>query len=148
MKKVVPFLLFIVFTINASAQKGGIAYENRTDLLKAPDCNPSEIYLKKKVKSQLANYYTDYPFIAVDFTSFKGQNGYTDKKDPKKFIYPYKIEMLVYLKRKIMKEGKERTECITWKYDSVYEYTTQPGKKCDLNIVPSSQTTQIKHQVF
>jgi hypothetical protein len=148
MKPLFLLVLSTVVTITLSAQKGGIQYEKRTDLLNAKDCNPSEVYLKKKVKAQLANYYVDYPYISVDFTSFKGQNGYNDKTDPHKIVYPYKIEMLVYLKRSIMKEGKERTELITWKYDSVYEYATKPGKICEFSIVPSSQITQISHKVF
>jgi hypothetical protein len=148
MKLLFLLVLSMVGAITLSAQTGGIKYEKRTDILNATDCNPSEVYLKKKVKAQLANYYKDYPYISVDFTSFKGQNGYNDKADPRKIVYPYKIEMLVYLKRKVMKEGKERTECTTWKYDSVYEYATKPGNKCEFYLVPSSQTTLIKHEVF
>ena len=76
----------------------------------------------------MATYYEDYPYIAVDFTSFK-------------------IEMMVYLKRSVMKEGKEHTEYVIWKYDSEYEYATK-GKKCDFSIVPSSQITLITKQVY
>jgi len=154
MKLLLLLVLSTVCTVTLSAQtdkgsiKGGIIFENRTALLKAPDCNASEAYMKKKVKAQLANYYKDYPYIAVDFTSFKGQNGYSDKADPKRFVYPYKIEMLVYLKRKVTKDGKEKTEYSTWKYDAVYEYATRPGKKCEFNLVPSSQTTLITREVF
>ena len=149
MKLLFVLVLSSVCTFTLSAQTGkGIAYENRTANLNAPDCNASEVYLKKKVKAQLANYYKDYPDIAVDFTSFKGQKGYSDKKDPRRIVYPYKIEMLVYLRRKVMKEGKERTETSTWKYDALYEYATKPGKKCEFSLVPSSQTTLIKHEVF
>jgi hypothetical protein len=146
-----PLFLLVLATFPAftlSAQKGGIKYENRTDILHADDCNASEVYLKKKIKAQLANYYADYPYIYVDFTSFKGQNGFNDKTNPRKIVYPYKIEMLVYLKRTIMKEGKEKTESITWKYDSVYEYATLPEKKCEFRIVPSSQITRISDKVF
>ena len=139
-------------TITISGQTGkapaGITYEKRTDILNAPRCNASEVYLKKKVKAQLATYYKDHPYIAVDFTSFKGQNGYSDKEDAKRIVYPFKIEMLVYLKRNVMKEGKELTEYIIWKYDSEYEYATRPGKKCEFYIVPSSQITLITKQVF
>lgn len=145
-------LFLLVFstigTVSISAQVGGIKYENRTDLLNANDCKASEAYLKKKVKAQVASFYTDYPYISVDFTMFKGQHGYSPADNPKKFIYPYKIEMLVYLKRKITKEGKELTECVTWKYDAVYEYATLPGKKCEFYIVPSSQITRISHREF
>jgi hypothetical protein len=140
------------FTLSAQTDKGairgGFIYEKRTDILAAPDCNGSETYLKKKIKAQLANYYKDYPYIGVDFTSFKGQNGYSDKEDPHKIIYPYKIEMLVYLKRMVMKDGKEHTEYSTWKYDAVYGYATKPGKKCEFFMVPSSQITLVRRDVF
>ena len=105
MKPLLLLALATFITFDLSAQKGAIKYENRTDILHADDCNASEVYLKKKIKAQLANYYTDYPFIYVDFTSFKGQNGFNDKTNPKKIVYPYKIEMLVYLKRMITKDG-------------------------------------------
>ena len=55
--------------------------------------------------------------------------------------------MMVYLKRTVMKEEKEHTEYVIWKYDSEYEYATK-GKKCDFSIVPSSQITLITKQVF
>jgi len=147
MKLLLILVLLTVCTVPISAQTG-IKYENRTAILNAPDCNASEVYLKKKVKAQLANYYKDYPFIAVDFTSFKGQNGYSDKENPRKITYPYKIEMLVYLKRKVKKDGKELTELVTWKYDAVYKYATEPVKKCEFSIVPSSQTTLIAKKVI
>lgn len=148
MRLIFLLLFSTVGAFTVSAQKGGIKYEKRTDLLNANDCNPSESYLKKKVKAQLANFYTEYPDISVDFSSFKGQNGYSDKTNPSKFVYPYKIEMLVYLRRKVIKEGKDKTETTTWKYDAVYEYATLPGKKCEFKIVPSSQITRIRYQVF
>ena len=126
----------------------GITYEKRTDILNAPKCNASEVYLKKKVKAQLATYYNEYPYIAVDFTSFKGQNGYSDKEDATRIVYPFKIEMLVYLKRNVLQEGKQATEYVIWKYDALYEYATKPKKKCDFRLVPSSQITLITKQVF
>ena len=147
MKLLFLLVLSAVCTLTVLGQTG-ITYEKRTNMLKADDCKASEAYLKKKVKAQLANFYTDYPNIAVDFSSFKGQNGYSDKAIPGRIVYPYKIELLVYLKRKVMKEGKELTELCTWKYDAVYEYATKPGKKCDFSIVPSSQKTLINRQVF
>ena len=154
MKLLFLLVLSTVCTVTLSAQTNkapatgtGIAYEKRTNILNAPDCNGTEAYVKKKVKAQLANYYTDYPYIAVDFSSFKGQNGYNDKETPGKFVYPYKIELLVYLRRQVMKEGKEATEVSTWKYDAVYEYATKPGKKCEFRIVPSSQKTLISRKV-
>lgn len=135
-------------TVKTPAPGTGIVYENRADIMNAPNCNASEGYLKKKVKAQLAKFYADYPLISVDFSSFKGQNGFNDKTVPGKIVYPYKIEMLVYLKRKVMQEGKEKTELCTWKYDSVYEYASLPGKKCEFRIVPSSQKTLIKKMLF
>jgi len=65
MKLLFVFVLSSVCSITLSAQKGGIIYENRTAVLNAPDCNPSEVYLKKKVKAQLANFYKDYPAHCV-----------------------------------------------------------------------------------
>ena len=118
MKLFLLLVLSTVCTVTISGQTGkGITYQKRTEILNASRCNPSEAYLKKKVKAQLANYYKDYPYIAVDFSSFKGQNGYSDKEDPGRIVYPFKIEMLVYLKRNVIKEGTERTEYTTWKYD-------------------------------
>jgi hypothetical protein len=147
MKLLFLLLFSTVSTITILGQTG-ITYEKRTDILNAPKCNASEMYLKKKVKAQLATFYKEYPYISVDFSSFKGQNGYTDKKDRTRIVYPFKIEMLVYLKRNVTKEGKELTEYAIWKYDSVYEYATKPGKKCEFYLVPSSQTTLIKKQVL
>ena len=137
MKLFFLLVLSTLCTITISGQTGkapaGITYEKRTDILNAPRCNASEVYLKKKVKAQLATYYKD---------------GYSDKEDAKRIVYPFKIEMLVYLKRNVMKEGKELTEYTIWKYDSEYEYATRPGKKCEFYIVPSSQITLITKQVF
>jgi len=147
MKLFFLLLLSTLFSVTILGQSG-ITYEKRTDIQNAPRCNASEVYLKKKVKAQLATFYKEYPNISVDFTSFKGQNGYTDKEDATRIVYPFKIEMLVHLKRNVMKEGKEATEYVTWKYDSVYEYATKRGKKCDFSIVPSSQITLITRQVF
>ena len=152
MKLLFLLVLSTFCTVTILGQTGtaptGITYEKRTDILNAPKCNASEVYLKKKIKAQLATFYKEYPYIAVDFSSFKGQNGYTDKQDATRIVYPFKIEMLVYLKRNVMKEGKEATEYVIWKYDSVYEYATKPGKKCDFKIVPSSQITLITRQVL
>jgi len=151
MKLLLLIVLATVYSVTILGQTGiapiGINYEKRINILKAPKCNASEVYLKKKVKAQLATFYKDYPYIAVDFSSFKGQNGYTDKGDATRIVYPFKIEMMVYLKRTVMKEEKEHTEYVIWKYDSEYEYATK-GKKCDFSIVPSSQITLITKQVY
>ena len=125
-------------TTNSVSKWNGIRFENRENVMNASKCNASENYLKKKVKAQLATYYKDYPWISVDFTSFKGQHGYNDKETTGKIIYPFKIEMTVYLKRIITKEEKQYTEYTIYKYDSEYEYATTPKKKCEFRIVPSS----------
>lgn len=149
MKIIFLLILSLVMGANSlSAQYTGIKYEKRIDWLNANDCKPSEFYLKKKIKAELAAAYTEYPDIAVDFKSFKGQNGYADKVKPGRFAYPYKIEMLVYLRRKITKEGKQLTEIVTWKYDAVYEYATIKGGNCEFYKLPSSQITRTNYQVF
>ena len=155
MKLLVLFLLSLTCTVTTSAQTdktppvpGGIKFENRENIPNAPRCNASEAYIKKKVKAQLAGYYNEYPHIAVDFSSFKAQNGYNDKEDPQKIIYPYEIEMLVYLRRPIVKEGKEYTEYSIWKYDCVYEYVSKPGRKCEFYLVPDSQKILVTKQEF
>lgn len=125
-----------------------IVYENPYDILSADDCNPSEVYLKKKVKALLAKNYKEYAALAIDITSFKGQKGYSDKDNPSKIIYPYKIELLVYLKRKVSKEGKELTEYSTWEYDSVYEYATKPKKECEFYMLPSSDPKLLSKAVY
>ena len=155
MKLLFLLLLSTVCTVTISGQTDktpttgtGIIYENRNNIPKAAACKPSEAYLKKKVKALLAKYYKDYPLIAVDFTSFKGQDGYSDKEDPSRIVYPYKIEMFVYLKRTVIKEGKEKTEISTWEHDSVYEYATKPRKKCEFYLVPSSDSKLVSQDVY
>ena len=155
MKHPFLFLATILLTITLSAQKlvtpapwTGIKFENRAAMPKAPACNGSEAYLKKKIKALLAVTYKDYPWIWVDFKSFKGQNGYTDKLDSSRIVYPYKIEMQVYLKRTIVKEEKDRTEYTVWKYDAEYEYSTKPKKNCAFRMVPSSQVTLVTREDF
>jgi hypothetical protein len=115
-----------------------IRYENRSNLIKAFSCRPSETYIKRNVKAQLAGFYKDYSDIYVDFTSFKGQKGYDDKKVKNQQVYPYKIEMRVYLKRTLTMGGKIFSEYQTWEFDRVYEYATRPGKKCEFSVVPDS----------
>ena len=141
MKKNFGFLFIILFTgsyaahsqpaKNNSVPGTSFFYSDREDLLEAPDCNPSEVYLKKKVKSLIAKRYENFPHIAVDFTSFKGQHGYNDKKFPNQFVYPYEIEMFVHLKRKVQKDGKDHAEYQTWKIEGTYEYATRANKKCE-----------------
>src|SRR5690242_13360766 len=105
--------------VKTTTIKGGIAYESPKDIPAAPNCNPSELYLKKKVKALMANTYRDYPYISVDITSFKGQKGYTDKKDSSRIVYPYKIEVTVYVKKPVTKDGKLYNEVSKWEYDAV-----------------------------
>lgn len=120
-----------------------IRYENREIVLRAFSCRPSEQYIKKNVKAHLASFYKDYTAIYVDFTSFKAQHGYDDTKVKGQHIYPYKIEMLVYLKRTVTFGGKQYTEYQTWEFDRVYEYATRPGKKCEFYPVPASDAKKL-----
>lgn len=128
---------------------GGITYENRKDVMPAPACSPSEVYLKKKIKAQVAkDHFKDFPMLAVDITSFKGQNGYDDKKFSGQVVYPFKVEMLVYIKRKVMKDGKEQTEYQTWEFDRVYEYATRAGGKCEFYAVPAKDSKMISSDIY
>ncbi len=120
-----------------------IRYENRLRLIKGFSCRPSETYIKKNVKAKLAEYFKDYPDIYVDITSFKAQHGYDDPKNKGQFIYPYKIEMLVYLKRTLTFGGKEYMEYQTWEFDRVYEYATRPGKQCEFYPLPASDAKML-----
>jgi hypothetical protein len=115
-----------------------LPYEKRTNAMKGYKCSPSEVGIKKMIRSQMATHYKDYPFIFVDFTSFKGQHGYDDKKFTGQQVYPYKIEMLVHLKRTLTMGGRQYTEYQTWEFDRVYEYASRPGKNCEFYAVPSS----------
>jgi hypothetical protein len=115
-----------------------IPYQKRDNVMKAIRCNPSEAGVKKNILSLMAGHYKDYPYISVEFTSFKGQHGYDDTKNKGQFVYPYKIEMLVHLKRTLQFGGRAYTEYQTWEFDRIYEYATGPGKKCDFYAVPSS----------
>lgn len=120
-----------------------IRYENRDIVLKAFSCRPSELYIKRNVKANLAGFYKDYTSIYVDFNSFKAQHGYDDTKVKGQHIYPYKIEMLVYLKRTLVFGGKQYTEYQTWEFDRVYEYATRPGNTCEFYPVSASGAKKI-----
>ena len=69
MKLLLLIVLSTVYSVTILGQTGiapsGINYEKRINILKAPKCNASEVYLKKKVKAQLATFYKDYPFILI-----------------------------------------------------------------------------------
>src|SRR5688572_23122642 len=116
MKKSLIVLLVTMWAGTVASQAppigsgSSIPYENRSDIMNAPDCNPSEAYIKNKVKAHVATQFEDYPHIWVDVTSFKAKKGDNHKTFPDQIVYPYKIEMVVYIKRKLMKEGKEFTE--------------------------------------
>ena len=61
MKLLFLLVLSTFCTVTFFGQTGtaptGITYEKRTDILNAPKCNASEVYLKKKIKAQLATFY-------------------------------------------------------------------------------------------
>ena len=125
-----------------------IRYERSVALIKAFSCRPSEVYIKKNIKAKLAEYFKDYPWVFVDYNSFKAQNGYEDPKKKGRFVYPYKIEMRVYIKRTLLFGGKEYSEYQTWEYDRVYEYATQGKKQCELYPVPANDAKMISSGWF
>lgn len=120
-----------------------INYQKRDYVKKGIRCNPSETGVKRNILSLMAEHYTDYHYISIDFTSFKGQHGYNDNKNKGRFIYPYKIEMLVHLKRTLLFGGKAYTEYQTWEFDRVYEYATMTGKNCEFYPVQTSDAKLI-----
>jgi len=113
-------------------------YQYRSKLMTGYDCRPSEKYIKKNIPIQIAKEFKDYSMIYVDVTSFKGQNGFDDKEHKGQQVYPFKIEMLVHLKRTITVRGKEYSEYKTIEFDRVYEYATRANNKCDFYPVPGS----------
>lgn len=119
-------------TVNKYGPGARFPYQKRAVAMKYSKCNPSENGIKKTLAAQMATYYKEYPSIFVDVTSFKGQNGYDDKKNPGQYIYPYKIEMLVHLKRSLRFGNRLYTEYQTWEYDREYAYATRPDKKCEV----------------
>lgn len=114
-----------------------IRYERSALLIRAFSCRPSETYIKRNVKARIAEQFKDFPSVFVDFTSFKAQNGYDDPKVKNQQVFPYKIEMLVYLKRTVLFGGKEFYEYQTWEFDREYEYATRPNKQCAFYALPS-----------
>ena len=113
-------------------------YQKTLYMQKNIRCNPSEAGVKKNISILMAGIYKEFTHIFVDFTSFKGQNGYDDKKIKGRFVYPYKIEMLVHLKRTLLFAGKEYTEYQTWEFDRIYEYASKLKKGCEFYALPSS----------
>jgi hypothetical protein len=124
--------------LNQYGQGVRFPYMARNKALNSFRCNGSENGIKKNIRAKLAEEFKDYQFIAVDFTSFKGQNGYDDTKFKGQQVYPYKIEMLVHLKRTIYVRGRAFIEYQTWEYDREYNYATRPGKKCEFYPVTGS----------
>lgn len=124
-------------TVNKYGPGARFPYEKRINAMKNIKCGGSEIIIKRNIRSQMAALFKDYTHFAIDFTSFKGQNGYDDKKYSGQQVYPYKIEMLVHLKRTLVMGGRQYTEYQTWEFDRVYEYATRPGKTCEFYALPS-----------
>lgn len=124
--------------LNKYGQGVTFAYQYRNKAMNGFRCNASETGIKKNIRAQLAEYYKDYHFIAVEFTSFKAQHGFEDPKQKGQQVFPYKIEMLVHLKRTVTIRGTQYSEYQTWEFDRVYEYATRPGKKCEFYPVPAS----------
>ncbi len=117
--------------LNKYGPAAKLAYERRSNVMKNIKCNGSEAAVKRNIKSQMASLFADYPYIFVDFSSFKGQDGYESKKFPGQQVYPYKIEMLVHLRRSLIFAGREYTEYQTWEFDREYEYVSLRGRKCE-----------------
>lgn len=110
-----------------------LPYMNRVAAIQAIDCRPTEKYVRKNLRSQMAAQpqYKEFEWIYVDVTMVKPQHGYDDPKNKGQFIYPYKIEMLVHLKRTVQMGGRLYTEYQTWEYDREYAYATRGKKKCE-----------------
>lgn len=108
-----------------------IPFQYRLAAIQAMDCRPSEKYIKKNLRSLMASEYKDFEYIYVDITTVKPQHGYDDSKNKGQFIYPYKIEMLVHLKRTLLMGGRLYTEYQTWEYDREYAYATRGKRKCE-----------------
>jgi len=47
-----------------------------------------------------------------------------------------------------MKEGKEYSEVSTWEYDSVFEYATKPGKKCEFYMVGTGDVKMKSRELY
>jgi hypothetical protein len=110
-------------------------YRNRTSEAKLAKCNASELGIQKNVRAQMANHFKEFSHILVEFTSFKAQHGYEDKKFKGQQVYPYKVDMLVHLRRSVIIRGQMFTEYQTWEFERVYEYASRPGKKCEFYLV-------------
>lgn len=108
-----------------------IPFQSRAPLVQDMDCRPTEKFIRRNLRSLMAAEYRDFDFIHVNITKVKPQHGEDDRLNEGQFIYPYKIEMLVHLKRTVMMGGKLFTEYQTWEYDREYAYATRPKRKCE-----------------
>lgn len=118
-------------------------FERRHTAIKPLQCNGAETAVKKNIKSQMAAYYKDFTHILVDFTKFKGQKGFENKKYKGFQVYPYKIEMFVHLRRILVMGGREYTQYQTWEFDRIYEYAPGPNRTCEFYATPSTDARMV-----
>lgn len=112
-----------------------LPYKKQSSEVTLAKCNASELNIKKNIRALMAKRFSEFPDILVDFTSFKGQHGYEDKNFKGQQVYPYKIEMLVHLRRSVLIRGQLFTEYQTWELEQEYEYASRPKKKCEFKLV-------------
>src|SRR5690349_11956169 len=108
-----------------------LPFVNRVAAILPIDCRPSEKYIKRNLRSQMAAEYKDFDWIYVDVSTVKPQKTEKDPKNEGKEIYPFKIEMLVHLKRTLTMGGNMYTEYQTWEFDREYAYLPKGKKQCD-----------------
>lgn len=108
-----------------------LPYVKRSSEIQAIDCRPSEKYIRKNLRSIMAAEHPGFEYIYTDITKVKPQHGYDDPGNKGQFVYPYKIEMLIHLKRTVQMGGRYYTEYQTWEYDREYAYATRPKRKCE-----------------
>ena len=108
-----------------------LPFEKRTAAVQPIDCRPSEKYIRKNVRSLMAAQYKDFDYIYVDITTVKPQKTEKDEKKGGQTIYPFKIEMLVHLKRTLLMGGRLYTEYQTWEFDREYAYAPLGKNKCE-----------------
>ena len=108
-----------------------LPFQNRVSAIEPVDCRPSIRYIKKNLRSLMAAEHKDFEFIYVDVYTVKPQKSEDNNKDEGKFIYPYKTEMLVHLKRTLSMGGRLYTEYQTWEYDREYAFATRGKKNCE-----------------
>ncbi len=108
-----------------------IPFQDRKAAIQAIDCRPSEKYIRKNLRSMMASEWKGFEYIYVDITTVKPQKTEKDNKKAGQEIYPYKIEMLVHLRRTLLMGGRVYTEYQTWEYDREYAYAPKGKKKCE-----------------